>query len=125
MISKLFMCFAVLFALCGMTLGLYMGSNEDFTLAPVHAHINLLGWVTMFLAGLFYHVHPEREGMLARVHFGLSLIGLLIMAPGLAALKLGNMAVGGPATGIGSIIVFAAMILFAYIIFTTPSRARA
>jgi hypothetical protein len=28
-------------------------------------------------------------------------------------------------TGIGSIIVFAAMILFAYIVFTTPSRAHA
>jgi len=125
MISKLFMCFAVLFAIAGMTLGLYMGSHEDFTLAPVHAHINLLGWVTMFLAGLFYHVHPEREGMLARIHFGLALVGLLILAPGLAGLKLGYVSWGGPMTGIGSVITFAAMILFAFIIFTTPSRVRA
>jgi hypothetical protein len=125
MISKMFMCFAVLFAICGMTLGLWMGAHEDFTLAPVHAHVNLLGWVTMFLAGLFYHAYPERQGTLARVHLGLALIGLLIMAPGLAALKLGYVSWGGPMTIIGSVITFAAMILFAFIIFTTPSRARA
>jgi hypothetical protein len=125
MVSKAFLCFAVLFAIVGMSLGLWMGSHEDFTLAPVHAHINLLGWVTMFLAGLFYNAFPERAGILARTHLALAVIGLLVMAPGLAGLKLGYVSWGGPMTGIGSIIVFAAMILFAFIIFTTPTRAQA
>jgi len=125
MVSKSFMCFGVLFAITGMCRGLWMGMHEDFTLAPVHAHINLVGWVTMFLAGLFYHVRPDREGGLAKVHLGLAVIGLLVMAPGLAALKLGYMSWGGPMTAIGSVITFAAMLLFAFIIFTTSSRARA
>jgi len=125
MISKAFLCFAVLFAMVGMSLGLWMGAHEDFTLAPVHAHINLLGWVTMFLAGLFYNAFPERAGILARIHLALAVIGLSIMAPGLAGKMLGYVSWGGPMTGIGSIIVFAAMILFAFIVFTTPTRARA
>jgi len=125
MIAKLFLCFGVLFAIVGMSLGLYMGANEDFTLAPVHAHINLVGWVTMFLAGLFYSVRPDCQGALARVHLGLAVIGLLIMAPGLAGLKLGYVSWGGPMTVIGSLITFAAMLVFAFIIFTLPSKARA
>lgn len=125
MVSKAFLCFAVLFAIVGMSLGLWMGGHEDFTLAPVHAHINLLGWVTMFLAGLFYNIHPERAGVLARIHLALAVIGLLIMAPGLAGKMLGYVSWGEPMTGIGSVIVFAAMILFAFIIFTTPTKARA
>jgi hypothetical protein len=125
MVSKAFMIFAVLFALVGMSLGLWMGMHEDFTLAPVHAHINLVGWVTMFLAGLFYNARPDRDGALAKVHLGLAVIGLLIMAPGLAGLKLGYMSWGGPMTAIGSIVTFAAMILFAFIVITTPGRVRA
>ena len=125
MVSKAFLCFAVIFAIVGMSLGLWMGSHEDFTLAPVHAHINLLGWVTMFLAGLYYNAYPERAGMPARIHLALTVIGLLIMAPGLAGLKLGYVSWGGPMSGIGSIVVFAAMIVFAVIVFRTPSRTRA
>ncbi len=33
-------------ALCGMGLGIFMGISHDFSLTPVHAHVNLLGWVT-------------------------------------------------------------------------------
>jgi hypothetical protein len=41
-----YFCFvaAALAALGGMGLGLYMGLAHDFTLAPAHAHLNLLGW---------------------------------------------------------------------------------
>ena len=48
-----YFCFvaAALCGLSGMSLGIWMGMHEDFTLAPVHAHINLLGWVTLALYG--------------------------------------------------------------------------
>ena len=48
----------VLFALTGMSLGTFMGMTQDFTFAPVHAHINLVGWVTHFLFGLYYRAEP-------------------------------------------------------------------
>ena len=43
---------AALSALGGMALGISMGITQDFTLSPAHAHLNLLGWVTMALYGL-------------------------------------------------------------------------
>lgn len=36
-----------------MSLWIYMGIAQDHSLTPVHAHLNLLGWVTMFLTGLY------------------------------------------------------------------------
>jgi hypothetical protein len=59
MISPLFLRVAVVFAITGMALGIYMGAAQDFALSPVHAHINLVGWVSMFLAGL--SIEPIRN----------------------------------------------------------------
>ena len=56
--SNLFLRLGALFALAGVSLGYWMGMTEQFGLMPVHAHINLLGWVSMFLYGLFYRAVP-------------------------------------------------------------------
>jgi hypothetical protein len=124
MISKWFLCFGVLFAIVGMCLRIYMAASRDHTLAPVHAHINLVGWVTMFLSGLFYAVRPECEGRMARVHLGLAVIGLLILAPGLAGVMFAY-PWGEPLAAIGSLLTLAAILVFAYIVFAAPSRKPA
>ena len=51
-ISKAFFITGALWLLVGMGLGMYMGANENFTLAPLHAHIDLVGFVLMTLFGL-------------------------------------------------------------------------
>lgn len=53
-ISGSFIRVALLFAIVGMGLGLFMAISGDHAQRPAHAHINLLGWVTMMLYGLFY-----------------------------------------------------------------------
>lgn len=61
---------AVVYLLVGTSLGVYMGMKEVFTLAPVHAHLNLLGWVSLALIGIVYHLYPAAaETRLARIHF--------------------------------------------------------
>jgi hypothetical protein len=125
MISKWFLRFGVLFAIAGMCLGIYMAASHDHVLAPVHAHVNLLGWVTMFLAGLFYAVRPECEGRLATLHLALAVLGLLVLAPGLTGIVLGQTALGEPLAAIGSIITLASVLVFAYVVFAAPARARA
>jgi hypothetical protein len=55
---------AALAGLGGMVMGIVMGISQDFTLAPAHAHLNLLGWVTMAIYGL-YHRGIGRTGGLA------------------------------------------------------------
>ncbi|MDP3378191.1 MAG: hypothetical protein Q8S53_07475 [Brevundimonas sp.] len=58
-LSNLFLRLAVLFVLTGVGLGYWMGMTHQFLLSPVHAHINLLGWVSMFLYGLFIASCPR------------------------------------------------------------------
>ena len=81
---------AVLYLIAGIALGIMMGASEDFTLRPVHAHVNLLGWTTMALAGLTYSVFPAAgESKLARVHFWLANVSMPIMAVSLALMLTG------------------------------------
>lgn len=65
-LSTAFFSAAVLYALAGMSLGMFMGATQDFTLRPLHAHINLLGWAGLALMGAFYGVAgahaPRRLG---------------------------------------------------------------
>ena len=57
-VSAAFFAIGGLLLLSGMLLGEYMGAHENFALAPLHAHINLLGWTSMVLTGLLYRTFP-------------------------------------------------------------------
>jgi hypothetical protein len=39
---------AVVFALAGMVMGIAMAASHDHSVFPAHAHLNLLGWVSLF-----------------------------------------------------------------------------
>jgi uncharacterized membrane protein YgdD (TMEM256/DUF423 family) len=54
-------------------MGIYMGIVHDFSLAPVHAHMNLVGWVSLALFGVTYKLYPElQERWPAKLHFALA-----------------------------------------------------
>ncbi|GGZ46022.1 hypothetical protein [Asticcacaulis endophyticus] len=116
MIASWFLRSAIIFGIIGMIMGIVMGISHDHTLSPVHAHINLIGWVGLFLAGLFYGSHPAAAGKLATAHFYVAVIGLIIMAPGIGGSILG-LPWGAPLAGIGSIITLIGFILFAIGVF--------
>ena len=68
----------------GVSLGMYMGIIHDFQLAPVHAHVNLLGWASLSLFGIVYRLFPELQaGRLARVHFLLAAPAAILFPPGI------------------------------------------
>ena len=48
----------ILCLLGGESLGIWMGANQNFTLAPAHAHLNLVGWVTLSLYGVAHRLYP-------------------------------------------------------------------
>lgn len=58
----------------------------DYYFLPTHAHIHLLGWVSMMIFGVAYHVFPRflakkiYSTKLAWVHFWLAQIGLIGMS---------------------------------------------
>jgi len=104
---------AVLYLVVGVSFGLYMGMTTKFTLTPVHAHLNLLGWASLALCGLVYHAYPAAaETRLARIHFWLHNVGLPPLLLSLALMLSGNAAFE-PAVGIFSIVVALGILLFA------------
>lgn len=103
---------ASVYFVLGISLGIYMGVNENFTLRPIHAHLNLLGWVSLALFGLVYQTFPKISGTkLARVQFWMHNIGLPFQMVFLAMLLLGNASIV-PFLGIADIVVGLAVILF-------------
>jgi hypothetical protein len=103
---------AVLYLAVGVTLGLIMGMRQSFALAPVHAHINLLGWASLALVGLVYHAYPAAaETRLARIHFWLHNLGLPPLMVVLALMLSGNAAME-PLVGIFSMVVALGIALF-------------
>jgi hypothetical protein len=119
MIGPLMMCVSVVILLAGMLAGIDMGIRQDFVLAPAHAHLNLVGGVLLFLFGLYYRLIPAAgASMLAKVQGWLHIVGGILFPAGVAMVLL-----KGPsfeaAPIVGSLIVVAAMALFAVIVFRT------
>lgn len=103
---------AGLAALCGMTLGIVMGILQDFTLAPAHAHLNLLGWVTMALYGLYHRAIGRTGGWLGWTQVLVGALGAYMMSGGLAIyLQTGDHGLT-PLVVAGSLLAFLGMALF-------------
>lgn len=111
-LSTAFFGAAVLYALAGMILGMFMGATQDFTMRPLHAHINLLGWAGLALMGAFYGVAgakaPARLGWTV---FGVANLGNLLLLSQLYKIVHGRPPIV-PALMAGEILVVASMALF-------------
>jgi hypothetical protein len=86
-----FLKIAVVYLVVGAVLGLIMGITQKFVLAPVHAHLLLLGWASLALAGIIYHLYPAAgKTRLAHTHFWLHNLALPPFMVGLGMLLTGN-----------------------------------
>jgi hypothetical protein len=105
---------AVIYLVAGAVLGSWMGLRENFQLHSVHAHLSLLGWVSMALIGLIYQGLPglavRRGGVL---QFWLHNLALLATAGGLSAVRLGYPQ-AEPVLGVGSMLLLVALTMFAF-----------
>jgi hypothetical protein len=130
MLSNRLLLTAIAFFVLGVAAGMYMGIAQDFRFVHVHAHLNLLGWVALGLAGLLYAVHPHLQNTwMAHAHYWLHTVGLVVFMGGFA---------WGSASGhkpllpvaIGALSVTVGVLLFAVNAFrhlgrSAPSRAPA
>ena len=83
---------------------------------PAHAHLNLLGWVSLFLFGIFYHLHPGIDrSRSASVQVWIWIAGTVILTIGVGLVHTGY-AIGDPIAAVGSIIVLADMLLFGWLV---------
>ena len=92
--ARLWIRIAVIYLMAGVGMGIYMAASKAFQYAPVHAHVNLLGWVSMALAGLLYDRWPQAGGSrLGLAHFWLHNLGLPVAMVSLFILMAGNTAI--------------------------------
>jgi hypothetical protein len=114
--SNWFLRIAVLYIIAGVTLGIHMAASHDHSMHPVHAHLNLLGWVAMSLFGLFYRAIPAAaETKLAKAHFWIYVPSHFAQMVLLAMLYRGNTSVE-PALGLFSILVGIGFLCFAAVV---------
>jgi cbb3-type cytochrome oxidase subunit 1 len=119
-----FMKAAVIYGIIGFALGVYMGANHEFAFRSIHSHLSLLGWATFAVCAFYYQVVPSAAGMtVAKVHFWAANIGLVVLILSLVLLSLG-MEAAGPGAAAGSVISFAGLAMFLYVVFST-SRTEA
>jgi cbb3-type cytochrome oxidase subunit 1 len=118
----------------GVTVGVAMGVHPVWTVyRPVHEHMNLLGFVSMMIFGVAYHVIPRFSGNalwrreLAVWHSWAANVGLALMCVGfvLRVQSAVEPAVGGALLGVGGSLSAVGAYLFAYNIWRTIGGAAA
>jgi len=83
--SRSYLILGALYLCIGMFMGIVMGIKESFELAPVHAHINLVGFASHTAFGLVGKVWPTvARDALARIQFLSFAIGSPILMIGIA-----------------------------------------
>jgi len=124
-VSAAFFALGVVCLFIGMMMGAEMGKSEDFTLMPAHAHLNLLGWVTMAIYGIFYALtHASLKPKLAWTNFALAAIGVAAMIPSLALYLPAHDAKFIPGIMVGEIATVLSLLTFAISVYHELVRPR-
>jgi cbb3-type cytochrome oxidase subunit 1 len=115
---------AAVYLAIGVTMGIVMGITHQFSIAPVHAHVNLLGWASLGIMGVIYRVYPAAaETRLARAHFWIHNTALPVFMIALAFALTGHEAFL-PVTIVGALAVAIGILLFAVNIWLTLRPAE-
>ncbi|WP_378943138.1 hypothetical protein [Mesorhizobium sp. ANAO-SY3R2] len=118
-ISRMYFITAICFLIAGILLGLQMSIAHNYVAVGAHAHINLLGWVTMSIFGAFHALNPQgAKTRLAKVQYFVYTGGVIVMTPALYLLLTGNQSLE-PVVAVSSLVTFVGVLMFATIIFRT------
>jgi cbb3-type cytochrome oxidase subunit 1 len=131
---KAFIKSSVTWLALGVTLGLAMAVHPVWVIYwPAHLHMVLLGFVTMMIYGVAYHViprfvgHPLHSRRAAGLHWWMSNVGLVLMVLGFI-LRARSGAVVTTLLSAGGILSSLGAYTFAYLLWRTldgPARLRA
>ena len=115
---------AVLLVVAGMIWGIVMAISENHQTMPAHAHLNLLGWVSLFLFGIFYHLHPALDrSPTAMVQVWIWIVATVILAAGVGLVHTGH-EIGEPIAAVSSLVVLADMLLFGWLVYRREATER-
>jgi hypothetical protein len=116
---------SVVLGLVGVGLGIFMGIRQDFSLMPAHAHLNLVGFVALFLTALYYRAVPQAAvTRLAKIQALLAIAGAILFPIGIACVTLGDHQRYLPVIMAGALAVFTGMALFTLVVFRASAVTR-
>src|SRR5882724_7122765 len=116
---------AVVLVVAGMIWGIVMAASRDHAAMPAHAHLNLLGWVSLFLFGIFYHLHPAIDrSRTALVQVAVWIAGTVVLTIGVGLVHTGH-DIGDPIAAVSSLVVLADMLLFGWLVFRREAAEQA
>lgn len=72
-----------LFGLLGAYIGSHMAGSGSYALRPIHVHILLVGWLSLFVYGLFYKLYKIKSPKLVAVHGWSAIIGAIGLTLGM------------------------------------------
>ena len=81
--SKILLRFAALFALLGAFIGSHMAGSGAAEFTTVHAHVLVVGWLSMFAFSVFYKVFTPAKTILAPLHVYSAIIGTIGLTGGM------------------------------------------
>ncbi len=121
-VAFVFFLAAVLCVSVGMAWGIQMAISQDHLMSGAHAHLNLVGWTTMALFGIYYRLTPHAAATwLARLHAGTAILGVLVMVPGIAlAITSGEPALAS----VGALLTALSMAIFLFTVLRNGLGSR-
>lgn len=81
--SKKLLVSAGLFGLIGAFMGSHMAGAGDYAMRPIHAHVLVVGWLTLFSWSVYYKVFVNKYGVLEKIHVWSAIIGAFGLTTGM------------------------------------------
>lgn len=66
---------AGIFGLIGSIMGAHMAGSGSYALRPIHAHILVVGWLSLFSWAVFYQTFNVKYNAIAKFHVWTAVIG--------------------------------------------------
>ncbi|AIF42265.1 hypothetical protein [Virgibacillus sp. SK37] len=81
--SKTLLRFSAIFAMIGAFLGSHMAGAGGYEFKTVHAHILVVGWLTLFAWAVYYKIFTPASTKVAAAHVWTAIIGAIGLTAGM------------------------------------------
>src|SRR5699024_4391965 len=103
-----------------------MAGEMDYAMRPVHTHILLVGWLSMFAWGIFYSVYTVSKPLLVHLPCAMCIAGALLLTSRIYFYMLGPFGFNETCTIvyfiIGGSITLIAFVLFVVVTFFVEKK---
>jgi hypothetical protein len=82
--SNLLLRLSAIFGLIGAAMGGHMAGSYDYVFKPVHAHVLVVGWLSIFSWAVYYRVFQPTSKLISALHVYTAIIGVVGLTAGMA-----------------------------------------